>query len=366
MKTKTLSTIKTPNPSAFLGYLHSFRGFAIINIVLIHAVGAAFYGAFGLYDENHMIIIINEVLFHDSTLYFAIISGLLFSKILRPKGYLKFYKSKFNYIVLPYIFITLIFTLFKMDFSNGGDFINLALNYFTSVFIDLVYGKANFVLWYIPVLMFLYVVTPLLDYLLKTNKYTKFLFVILVIMPLFVSRIQMANDYVLKLETLVYFMGAYAVGMYMGSHLDATLLWIKTNRIWLWVMILLSSSCLFYLYFQEIDKIGFMSLRESVFYIQKLCLTGISILFFKETKIKQPKWLHRIAGDSFSIYFMHGFLLYAFLPYIAFLLKPTMLYPFNIILGTIILLIFSIVMSRIIILLFRLLFGKNSRKMIGA
>ncbi|MEQ9299328.1 MAG: hypothetical protein RIF33_12225, partial [Cyclobacteriaceae bacterium] len=74
--------------SQFLGYLHSFRGIAIIQIVLIHSIVAAFLGANGFeLDFTHPLVIANEVLFHDSTLYFAIISGLLYTAILKSRGY---------------------------------------------------------------------------------------------------------------------------------------------------------------------------------------------------------------------------------------------------------------------------------------
>lgn len=50
--------------SQFLGYLHSFRGLAIIQIVLIHATVATFLGAneFQL-DFTQPLVIANEVLF---------------------------------------------------------------------------------------------------------------------------------------------------------------------------------------------------------------------------------------------------------------------------------------------------------------
>jgi surface polysaccharide O-acyltransferase-like enzyme len=75
-------------PKQFLGYLHNFRGFAIINIVAIHAVVFAFLGASNFkFNPNNPIAIANEILFHNATIYFAVISGILFSAVLKSKGY---------------------------------------------------------------------------------------------------------------------------------------------------------------------------------------------------------------------------------------------------------------------------------------
>ena len=106
------------NTPEFLGYLHSFRGLAILKIVFGHAVAAACIGAYGVFDVSKPILIISEVFYHDSTLYFAMISGLLFSKILKPRGYYKFYKSKLKHILLPYLFFTVVLTLIKINFSQ--------------------------------------------------------------------------------------------------------------------------------------------------------------------------------------------------------------------------------------------------------
>ncbi|MFC4721736.1 acyltransferase family protein [Geojedonia litorea] len=354
-------TNKPQHRTEFIGYLHSFRGFAIIMIVMIHAVGAAFYGAYDTYDESHPIIIINEVLFHDSTLYFALISGLLYTKILASRGLLNFYRSKLKFILLPYLFFTLVFTAFKIE-SDEGLWI---LSYFYEVFINLIYGKASFVLWYIPVLFFLYAVTPVLDYLLKTNTITRFIFLLVILLPLVVSRIQMAQDYILEFETMLYFTGAYALGMFIGTYLDETMHWVKQNRLLLWTCTLMTSALLFYIYMAQIDLLGFISLKESLFYIQKLGLAVLVIFGFKQLNEKHPKWLNGIANDSFSIYFMHGFLVYALLPLLRPLLKWDETKPLMVMLGSFVLLIGAIVISWMVVKLFQHVFGKYSRMIVG-
>ena len=130
--------------TSFIGYLHSFRGFAIINIVLIHAVVAVWL-ALGRPEAN-LIMTIADILFHDSTLYFAVISGILFTLVLKHKGYPKFYMSKLKFIIIPYVFISIILVLFKVDILNTTDLQTNFSTYLSTLSRDLVFGKADFVL----------------------------------------------------------------------------------------------------------------------------------------------------------------------------------------------------------------------------
>ena len=136
-------------------------------------MAAAFIAAYGTFDESHPLIIVSEIFYHDSTLYFAIISGLLFTRVLEPKGYFKFYTSKVKNILLPYLFFTLLLTFIAIRFHDARSFQDGLVYYFSKVLRNLIYGKANFALWYIPVLIVLYLATPVLHSLQKTNKWTK-------------------------------------------------------------------------------------------------------------------------------------------------------------------------------------------------
>ncbi len=358
------------NSSTFLGYLHSFRGFAIINIVLIHAVVAALV-AIDQMNMSNPIAMANEVLFHDSTLYFAVISGLLFTAILKRRGYNRFFKSKVKNVILPYVFITGIVTIFKAlnpdEEASAQPFI---LTYLEILVRDLIYGKANALFWYIPVLIFLYLVTPLLDYLMNLKRIGTIIGVIIMLAPLLVSRIQMAFDYLLSMQTMIYFTGAYAFGMFIGSDLDRRLGWIRKSFFPILAIAIVSTVVLFYLYIQDIDAYAFMSLnvslKETAFYVQKICLTGIFIILLQNLGQKQPAWLHRVAKDSFSIYFLHGFFVFGGIPLFMFLLGYQEISPFNTLIGAVVLLAFSIGLSMLIVLGFRKLMGKNSRILIGS
>ena len=155
--------------------IHAFRGFAILNIVIIHAFGFVFFLAGTMETPATAALKVmdwaNSILFHDATLYFAAISGILFSLILQERGYARFFKSKFSYVFMPYLCITALYTWRQWTF--GGELIyfdGTMLEFLVLVGKNLVTGGAIFALWYIPVLMFLYIATPVLARLLATER----------------------------------------------------------------------------------------------------------------------------------------------------------------------------------------------------
>ncbi len=351
--------------ATFLNHVHCFRGLAILIIVFGHAVAGAVIGAKGVFDESYPLVMISEVLYHDSTIYFAVMSGLLFTSVLRVKGYRRFYMNKLKFIIIPYLFLTLVFTLFKMKFLSDTLFENV-WNYLHQVGRDLIYGKANFVMWYIPVLVFLYLVTPALDWLRTRSKFTKGVFLLMVLMPLLVSRIQMAHEYLLKLETMLYFTGAYAFGMWIGSNLNKKLNLMKRHRFLVLILAFISTVLLFFLYTYQFDVIGEVSLRESLFYIQKLCFTVLILLLFKKYEHKKIKWLNVVARDSFAIYFLHGFILFSSLSWFKAVLDIHQIEPLNIISGAVLLLVYSVGLSLLTVYISKKIFKSYSRFLVGA
>ena len=358
------------NQPRFLGYLHSFRGFAIINIVAIHCFVFAIFGSNNFnFGEANAISFINDFLFHNSTIYFAVISVVLFTAILKNKGYNNFFTGKIKHVLLPYVFFTLLFSILSQNSNNPLAVQPDFFSYLKAVLRNFVYGKALAVYWYIPVLIFLYLATPLLDYIINLKTLGKPLFAVFMLAPLVVSRVELVElvqgDF-LSLKTMIYFMGAYAAGMYFGKDLEAGLTWIQKNLVVFIIFAVLSSAALIYFYIKGIDKTGPVSLLASMYYIQKMCISAIVIQMLKKLEENQPRWLHRIAKDSFTIFFLHAFFLFIVMSLIMPLLTLKKIAPFNIIVGGIIMIIGSIALSMLIAAIFRKLFGKKSRMIVGS
>ncbi len=354
---------------SFIGYLHSFRGFAIINIVAIHAVGLAGMLSSRKTLANDSIQIANQVLFHNSTIYFAIISGMLYTAILKRKGVKSFFVAKFKYIFVPYVFFTLAYSIF--DNKAHGFFIlqpNLEA-YLNASPSNFLYGKACFVFWYMPILFFMYLATPILDYIMRIEKWGNYIIAIVALIPLVVRRVELdellTGDF-LSLQTMVYFTGAYAAGMLIATKLEARMEWMRRNWLIFAAVASLSTAALLYVIIFSIDRFDMFSIQSTLYYAQKMAFSVLFLVLFKIMGDSQPKWLHPVAGTAFTIYFAHAF----FLGVSLFILMPVIQYniisPFNILLASILMIAISTLLSIGFARVFQKLFGKNSRRIIGS
>ena len=354
----------------YLGYVHSFRGFAILNVVAIHAFALAIiiprdWAA----DPTGPLTVLNETLFHDSTIYFALISGLLFSSILRPRGYQSFYRSKAMYVLLPYIVCTIVFSLVRWDQTGTGILAwpSSWSDYIDSILPNLVHGEAQFTYWYIPVLLILFAITPLLSALTTAKSYAAIPAWLVMLAPLVFSRPDFGEGTSqIVAGTVIYFAGAYTVGVYLGNQLEPRLDRIAGYRKFLIAAAVLSSVILIELQLAQVNRFGSFSLQESIFYVQKLSLAALVLLWLRALERKQPRWLTYFANEAFSIYFLHVFFILlladlswtfvhdkGFLPWSVYLAGPAYF-------------AFALAMSVLVVRVLRLLLGRNSRLLIGS
>ena len=353
----------SPAKPAFLSYLHSFRGFAILNIVAVHAF------AFAIWDFKSLTFIASEVLFHNSTIYFALISGLLYTTVLKTNGYQRFYISKFKFVVLPYLFFTLLYTVFDNKADAFFAYQTSLVNYLSDLPRNFLYGKAFFVLWYIPVLLFLYVITPLLDYIMQIKKLGPALMAIAVAIPLFVRREEIIELYkgdFLSIHNMVYFTGAYAAGMYLASNLKANLEKIGKYKILLLLLVVVSTATLAFVSLKEIDRVGLFSIQSSLYYVQKLAFSFLVLMWFNNMGQNQPKWLQPIATDAFAIYFLHALFLAIFIGWFGNFTLFQPIIKYNAVLGGVFVLVSSIASSMLVTRLLRRIFGRYSRMIVGS
>ena len=354
----------------YLGYVHSFRGFAILNIVAIHAIAIAIVlPADFQADQSAPMFVINEMLFHDSTLYFALISGLLFSSILRSRGYRRFYQSKMFYVLSPYIFCTVVFSVLRWNTAGTG---LLALppdisDYLGSILPNLLSGEAQFTYWYIPVLLFMFAITPLLSKLTRAKSYAAVPAWIIMLLPLVFSRPEFKEGVnQLNAGTLIYFTGAYTLGLYLGDRLEARLDAVALYRKQLFIMAIIASVVLVILGFTGINRFGFFSSQESIFYVQKLCIAALVLLWLRSLGENQPRWFTSFANEAFTIYFLHIFFILLLAELFWTPLHNLAYQPLSIYLSGPIYFAFALTMSMLTVFLVRLLVGKRSRMLIGS
>ena len=298
---------KVTQQRGFIRHLHAFRGFAIVNIVAVHAFASAI--TFVRPEDpprfDAFLSLANEIAFHDSTIYFALISGLLYSTVLAGRGWGKFYSGKLRNVLLPYVFFTLLLTLWVrppvVGAEFGGLFASGAGEYFKTVGLNLVDGGAMFHLWYMPVLAVLFLATPLIAGSLG-HKQARWLVLLVVLAPLAVSR----SGIDVSVQSVVYFLGVYAVGIAVGRDYDRWLAWLERNLLLLGAVAILASLLFPLLGRLGFQQVGFWNPVESLHYIHKLAIAGVALVLLKRWEERIPRWLDLLATYAFAIYFLHA------------------------------------------------------------
>jgi peptidoglycan/LPS O-acetylase OafA/YrhL len=284
-------------------HLHAFRAFAIMSIVAVHALGFGVNIASAELKATPAMTALNaagQALFHGGTLYFALISGLLYPIALRAKGLVRFFSSKAVNVVAPYVFMTLLLEAFEWHPGRGLFLVEQSFwSYLAHAGDALLTGSGSFQFWYLPILLGLYLATPAIDWLVKERSRLPIL-VLLLVAPLVLTR----TGSVVSAQSYVYFLGAYALGMLIGADYGAAAAKIRKLRGALLVSFAAASAALGGLFFADIDMAGPVSLRESAYYAQKISL-GLLILDFLRGRERDTRWLNPIATHSFPTYFMH-------------------------------------------------------------
>lgn len=164
--------------------------------------------------------------------------------------------------------------------------------------------------------------------------------------------------------TPIYFIGAYGAGIFIGVYYDKSIEIAEKLKYVFIVLAVLTTAVCFWCYQNGFEKVYFISVRESLLYIQKLSVAALVLVAFKRAESRLPSWLGLFATYAFPIYFIHAFfevILFANLfkasdgPYSFWLLLT-----YGVVGGTIVLLL-----SLAISMLIRKLFGRYSRLLVG-
>jgi peptidoglycan/LPS O-acetylase OafA/YrhL len=347
--------------SNYLAYLHGFRGIAILCIIGAHAWSVL--GSFGAQQNNPDYIWLysfTETLFHGSTLFFALISGILYSRVLRGKSWVTFFKNKGANVILPYALLTILLTALSWpQYLEYGKANGITFFFPEELSKNLVFGQAQTHLWYIPVLAVLFLSTPVLDRLLKPGRGLGLL--LLALMPLVVSRTPFPD--LISWKSIAFFLGAYAFGIYLGDRLDAMLAYVKQHVSALLVLLLAFTAANFLLFRWEYAATGFTSLHQSVVYSQKMLAALLILYALHAHEAKLPKLLMTLGTYAFSLYFLH--FTFIWLLSEAFMKRfpePDML---GLTLAGLAIYVLCIVASLLLSMLIRKLLGRYSRYLIG-
>ncbi len=339
------------NKRPFLENIHLFRAFAIINVMLVHLWSHKGFDG-GLSTAN----LCRAVLFGNSTIYFIFISGFLFEYLSPTFNLKKYYLKKIKYIVVPFIIWSLVMTMrdsIVLILLHRDTSIQLFL---TTCLKNIVLGRASVHFWYIPFIIIVFIISPLL--LLVPKKYEKILIFISLILPLLGTR----TGTTVTVYQFLYFFPVYVLGFYISKYYEK-FEQIVTKYSYVFLIVFLVSTILLFknIYLANLNFMVF-NLKDSVFYIQKISFTFFVVVKLKE--IKSNKVLDMFANYSFGLYFLHLFFTYHTF---YFMLKVIHDQYYNLSFFMSLILAMAYVTITIVFIWFlKRLFGKNSRMFVGA
>lgn len=251
----------------------------------------------------------NHILFHNATIYFSIISGIIYSHVFRGRNHIRFLKTRLVNVGSAYLVMTLILTIiaFALAYHRQGPPLDWPAFARTLGF-NLLTGDAWNTMWYIPVILGLYAISPWLSRLATTPRLRP-LAIGLILLPLLVSR----TGTVLTPAIFIYFLGAYMVGLMLGDRLEQSIAFLKQHLAIIIAVAAGSTVALVILHAAGIDMVGPTSVQESFYYLQRLSIAGLLLLGLSLLVGRGPPLWRMVIGvsasASFGIYFIHGPLL---------------------------------------------------------
>lgn len=293
-----------PGTRSFLPEIHRLRGAAMLGVVLLHASSDALTvdpeRAGFPWDWGWALI---DTLFHGVTVVFVLVTGLLFMRVHADRPVLAFWRRRLGRIGVPYLFATLIFTPFHL--ARLGRFAPppAHLSEFPAACLrNLALGRAQYSYWFVPVLVGLVVLAPVVARLVR-SRLGAAVAVAATLGPLVVRR----QDIEVTPPTFVYFLCAFVVGAWWGEHYEGVEGWIRRYRALLWALVAGVSAAIMVLYVrgQRPDHPG--SAQETLFWFQKL---GIAIVLSDVlSRVRRgalDRGLSVVGQHAFPVFLIHA------------------------------------------------------------
>ena len=273
-------------------------------IVLGHSYDLARWNTSGTFGEFIYALSLN------GTVYFVFISGFLYNHIFYPRfNYQKFMLKKAQYVLLPYLLFSLIPVLSTVFLDGGGEYLpnELRERPFLAVLWYLITGRVIFAYWYIPMAMLLFAVSPLVNWIIKSNKVLWSIFLLTPISMI----IHRPLDNLNAVHSLIYFFPVYLIGVWSSLNNQKIYAYLRdSKKKAVLIFSAIALGLIQVLIFQHTGNFHkeLLSITvPDVNLLQKICLCFFFMSWldnYEDTKIAVA---NKTAETSFAIYFIHPF-----------------------------------------------------------
>jgi len=292
-------------------YLHSFNYFRGIAIVIIVA-GHCLYMSGWDVDRSVEKWLANLVL--GGTTLFVFISGFLFHHIYSARfNYRKFMSTKIKNVLTPYLLISLPYVLYTVLVKGTGPYAEhifspepgLYGSYVRPIALYLWTGRMLEAYWYIPFIMVVFALSPLIMAFIRLRPSMRLLILALLLtLSLFIQRPVLNLSVV---QSVVYFLPVYLFGIVVSIHRQTIYDRLAGREAYLLAAAALLALVQAYWYpsFGNLNKPPFQPALPDVLLVQKLLLCVLFTIWLQRFEHRTLPILERLAAGSFAIYFIH-------------------------------------------------------------
>lgn len=247
-----------------------------------------------------------------------------------------------------------------MATSFFGQYQESFSSFLSSLPASLIKGTASGPYWYIPFIVPIFLLGPLLIKL--KSKHLKKCLPLLLILPLLGTR----SGITVTPETYLYFFPIYLLGVYTSMHYKTV---VKISQKYFKLIlfcVLVLCSAIFVMCFSEQDfTYSIFSLKDGLVYLKCLLAAMIFIHICENIAKKKLRTLNTLANYSFALYFLHYFINYRII-FISYRISNYFLFDESIkILWGLIWAFVVILVTLATCIIAKKIFGKYSRPFIG-
>ena len=275
---------------AYLSYIHSFRGLAILSVVAGHCLTLFDWENAGTLGRALDIVLKN------GTVYFVFIAGYLFHHLSGGYRFVEYMKKKVKNVIVPYLIMStpavVVFTFLVRPAALGEAFYQHGVSWRLITFYTTGVYLSGY--WFISMIAVFYLLSPLLIYWIR-RKHLHWLVFLYLGASFCVDR----GDFK---EKCVYFFSIYLVGMLFSHYRERV--FQKTCR-HLPLLLGVTLGCVLVELLVVQQRTGPINL------LQKLALCPILLLALDRSHRFVGRPLGFLGTVSFGLYFVHPYVLVA-------------------------------------------------------
>lgn len=289
-----------------------FRGVAILLIVATHC-----FGPWTMSSTAEKVVV---HLISSGSILFVFISGYLFHRIFYSKfDYSRFIQKKFLKVFLPYLLLSTVWFIYFSVSSYDYPFAELLIgsqpdSASSTLYLAFLYlwtGRIATPYWYIPVILIIYLISPLFIFYIKRSFRVRIIIFLIAFVISFLIHRPFFNAS--PIHSLFYYTSIYLLGINCSIDHKKLFEFLAGKELILLVVILMLALL------QTIAIAGapspagpavFRYDLSEIDLIQKVFMCFFFMTFFRSHETTNMTVLKKFAGASFAIYFLHPFILW--------------------------------------------------------